>query len=229
MVFCQLVLPVFLVVVGLCLLLILPNFNQPELLLSPSHYNPDLSSYYRNFVPFYVAPSVSQFSDRIVGAAAEQQLNVAEQMMERFNGNSEDGVYGVAVPVKSTHIDPSEDIFEGCAQGAAPLFNMSQFMLNTVSSAPHEQGSSRYVASETNLINLIYNAMVNGSGVHAVGIYVNLVQQSFLQVLSKVNTAKITAHNYPLPQTADLEAETASASAFVVALFAMIAFCFIPA
>jgi ATP-binding cassette subfamily A (ABC1) protein 3 len=57
----------------------------------------------------------------------------------------------------------------------------------------------------------------------------NEVHQAFLQSISDIPTAKITAHNHPLPRTFQQDAASASTDAFVVSLFVMIAFCFIPA
>jgi hypothetical protein len=95
-----------------------------------------------------------------------------------------------------------------------------------------EKGSSRYgavtIANSTNATQLNYNILVNGSATHGVGVYINLVHEAFLQVLS-TPTASITARNYPLPQTYAEKNESATASAFVSALFLLIAFCFIPA
>ena len=71
--------------------------------------------------------------------------------------------------------------------------------------------------------------MINGSAVHGVGIYVNQVHQAFLQVLSNTSNAKIITRNYPLPPTYKQETQTAKISAFIAALFCMIACCFIPA
>lgn len=94
-------------------------------------------------------------------------------------------------------------------------------------------GSSRYgavtIASNSNLSSLNYNVMVNGSADHGVGVYVNQVHQAFLQVLTNTNTAKITTRNYPLPPTFEQQKQTALISAFIVALFCMIACCLIPA
>ena len=94
-------------------------------------------------------------------------------------------------------------------------------------------GSSRYgavtIASNSNLSSLNYNVMVNGSADHGVGVYVNQVHQAFLQVLTNTNTAKITTRNYPLPPTFKQQKQTALISAFIVALFCMIACCLIPA
>ena len=78
-------------------------------------------------------------------------------------------------------------------------------------------------------IKMNYNVLVNGSSMHGVGVYVNEVHQAFLQVVTKTPTAAITARNYPLPETYRQKNNAATLDAFVVALFAMIAFCFIPA
>lgn len=58
MLLCQVILPVTLVVLGLGLLQLRPDFNQPELVLSPSNFNPDLNAADRNYVPFNSMDSV---------------------------------------------------------------------------------------------------------------------------------------------------------------------------
>ena len=57
----------------------------------------------------------------------------------------------------------------------------------------------------------------------------NQVHEAFFQVLTNSSTARITTHNYPLPPTFKQNTQTATISAFIVALFCMIACCFIPA
>jgi len=219
MIFCQLVLPVLLVILGVTILLIKPNLNQPNLTLSGGKYNPDLSAEFRNFVPFSVDGSTDADSFPM-------------QMMARFNGNAEEGVYGTAVPVTDLG---GGDSFGGCAQGATVLNEVSEYILKSVDSeeVKNEHGSSRYgavtIAANTNASNLNYNILLNGSAVHGVGTYVNLVHQAYLQVVSGIPDAKITVHNYPLPETYKQKNNAATADAFVVALFAMIAFCFVPA
>ena len=215
MIICQLVLPVILIVVGLSLLLMKPNLNQPDYVLSPSDLNTEFATLKRNFVPFLIAG---------------ENCDTCEQMQTRFNGNQNNGVYGVAVPITV----PSVDAFHGCAVGAAPLYNMSQYLINPPKSdLSMESGSTIYgtvtLADQTNSTFLNYNVLVNGSSLHGAGMYVNQVHQSFLQVMSGISTAKIVAHNYPLPQTYKQENQSAAIDAFVVSLFAMIAMCFIPA
>mmetsp|Transcript_62430 Transcript_62430/g.122842 ORF Transcript_62430/g.122842 Transcript_62430/m.122842 type:complete len:2323 (-) Transcript_62430:80-7048(-) len=218
MIFCQLILPVFLVLLGVTILLIKPGLNQPSLVLSAKHYNPDLHTAYRNFVPFSIDGS--------------DEDSFPAKIQERFNGNPDDGVYGTAVPIVDLG---SEDEFDSCSQGPSVLYNVSQYVLKSVDdpSTDAEKGSSRYgaitIAADTNETNLNYNIMVNGSAIHGVGVYVNLIHQAFLQVVTGTSTATITARNYPLPETYKQKNEAATADAFVVALFAMIAFCFIPA
>ena len=215
---CQLVLPVLLVLLGVTLLLIKPNVDQPSLVLSAGKYNTDLSEAYRNFVPF-----------SIDGSEAD---SFPAQIQARFNGDEDAGVYGTAVPIVDLG---GGDEFETCSQGATPLYDMSQYVLKSVddASVDNERGSSRYgavtIASNTNETNLNYNILINGSAIHGVGVYVNEVHQAFLQVLTGVPTAQIIARNYPLPQTYKQKNDAATADAFVIALFAMIAFCFVPA
>lgn len=222
MIFCQLVLPVLLVIIGVSLLLLKPNLNQPDLLLSGGSLNSGLDTKYRNFVPFSIDGSDSD--------------SFAAQIRDRFNNNPSDGVYAQAVPIEQQYIqDMSEDEFGGCALGPTALYNMSQYVLKSVDdpSVDNEKGSSRYgaitIAASTNESNLFYNVMVNGSAMHGVGIYMNEVHQAFLQIISGTPTAYINAHNHPLPETWKQKNDAASADAFVVALFAMIAYCFIPA
>lgn len=217
MLVCQLVLPVLLVVVGLSLLLIEPNFNQPDLVLSPAKYNPTYSSSERAFVPMYVDPDCP----------------MCEAVAAQFNGGAADsGVDGIAVPIVQYPVD--SDPFDGCSRGAAPLFNMSAFLVDTPQDALDAQkGTSVYgavsLANGTDDGTLVYNILVNGSAVHGVGIYSNLVHSAFFQTLTGNPSATITVRNHPLPQTYSQESKAATADAFVVSLFCMIAFCFVPA
>eukprot|EP01031_Cornospumella_fuschlensis_P022275 gene22275-27238_t len=216
MVFCQLVLPVLLVIIGLSLLLLKPDLNQPDYVLSPKQYNPTMAEVKRNFVPINIEQGCG---------------TICTDIAERFNGDQDNGVYGIYVNVNDAQI--TEDSFEGCAQGAAVLEQTSQYLLQTPDDQlDKEAGSSRYgaltIGSVTTNSLLNYNALVNGSAVHGVGIFMNLVHQAFLQVVTTTPTAQIITHNHPLPQTYKQENESATADAFVVALFAMIAVCFIP-
>jgi ATP-binding cassette subfamily A (ABC1) protein 3 len=227
MVLCQLILPVMLVVLGLGLLMIRPDLNQPDYILSSSQYNPDMDDAYRNYVPFLVVQNEGGNS------------TVAGEIMDRFNGDKDGGVAGTAVPITSangptyTNLD-TEGVFYGCSTGATPLYNLSSYLIEPAASdETNWHGSSRYgavtVDSMTNTSNLVYNVMVNASAIHGVGVFVNEVHQAFLQVRSDISTASITTRNFPLPRTFKQDNQEASQNAFVAALFCMIAFCFIPA
>lgn len=218
MICCQLILPVLLVILGVSLLLVKPDLNQPDIILSPSSYNSGKAPEYKNFVPFLSFPDEN--GDKSIG----------QMMQEQFNGGDDgNGVYGVAVPINGTTFP--FDAFGSCSLGAEPLYNMSQFLM--LDQNDIEQGSSRYgaitIADTTNTTQLDYNIMVNGSAIHGIGVYVNLVHSSFLQVLTGNSKAAITIHNHPLPETYQQESKAASTSGFVVSLFCMIAYCFIPA
>jgi hypothetical protein len=134
--------------------------------------------------------------------------------------------------------------------GAAPLLNMSNYLLDSHVNLKGEKGASRYgamtVASDSSLSNLFYNVFVNGSSVHGAGIYVNLMHTAFLRVLTDSSTAKIKIRNAPLPRcvngnilssvfecvsrrTYKQDQQSANIDAFTASLFLMIAFCFIPA
>eukprot|EP00981_Chlorochromonas_danica_P003709 scaffold684_cov167-Ochromonas_danica.AAC.8 len=218
MLICQLVLPIILVVIGLSILLIKPNLNQPDYVLSPSSFNSGFSSRERNYVPFNVEEGCGQ---------------ICYDIRKRFNGNSNDGVYGVYVPVNTTDALSQPDAFGGCAVGADFLYNTSQYLLKSPDSdLGREDGSTRYGAislgklTSSTLLN--YNTLVNGSAMHGLGIYMNLIHQAYLQTVTSTPTAKIVAHNHPLPVTFKQQSQSATASAFVVSLFVMIAVCFIP-
>ena len=94
MIFCQLVLPVLLVILGVTILLIKPDLNQPNLTLSGGKYNPNLSSKDRNYVPISTVKSAAG--------------SYADLMMHRFNGDPDDGVYGVAVPVDDSALSSGD-------------------------------------------------------------------------------------------------------------------------
>lgn len=72
--------------------------------------------------------------------APESPSSLARSVADRFDGVS---VEGTAV-----HVPPDgarEDMFAGCAQGASPLVNMSDFLLggDTIAEAEEEKGASR--------------------------------------------------------------------------------------
>lgn len=112
--------------------------------------------------------------------------------MRRFNGDTDGsnddvdggGVYGVAIPVSTT-----EDQFQQCSTGASPLFNTSNFALANAE-MDGQGGSSHYgavtISSETTAEQLSYNVLINGSAIHGAGIYVNLVHEAFLQVMTHI-------------------------------------------
>jgi ATP-binding cassette subfamily A (ABC1) protein 3 len=229
MIICQLVLPVILVIIGLSLLLIQPDLSQPDLVLSPSKWNEGFSYSQQNYVPFFIAPSNLEVS------ASPSSCVTCDSMKTSFQGLEGTGVFGKAITVSSSTTDKEGDVFEGCSGiGALPLFNMSRYLLSTPESdLRQEGGSSIYgsvtIADSTNTSQLIYNILVNASAVHAPGIFANLVHSSYLQALTGSLSASITTHNHPLPQTFQQKNESATVNAFVVSLFIMIAFCFIPA
>ena len=116
MMLCQCILPFIVVVLGLSLLLIRPNLSQPDLILSPVKLNANLDFSLRNFVPFYVE--------------GDSPSTVGLQMQKQFTGEESSGVYGVAVPLGDS-VQGTEDSFAGCSQGASPLYDMSEFLLQT--------------------------------------------------------------------------------------------------
>jgi ABC-type multidrug transport system ATPase subunit len=232
----QILLPIILIALGLGLLLIRPGLNQPDYTISSMDLNPTASPIHRNYVPFFVTKE----SDG-------ESSSYAESMVEKFNlaeaGREFSSVQGTAVSITDqsyysiASIKNSSDTagsFYGCSQGADVLYNMSDFLLVTHDDRDKtEHGSARYgaitLSATTNATSLIYNVLINGSAIHGVGLYVNEVHQSFLQVLANSEDAKITVRNYPLPRTFQQNSESASANAFAASLFFMIACCFIPA
>lgn len=215
---CQLILPVLIVILGLSLLLLKPSLEEPNLLLDSSKYNTDLNKKYSNFVPFNI--------DYSMGNDDNISNSLLNDMMDRFNGDINDGIDGISVGIFNGNMD----MFDNCAQGATPLYNMSNYLLQDQYN--NEKGSSRYgaitLSSLTNLSNLVYNVMVNLSANHGVGIYVNELHNSYLQAATGFLTARIKINNHPLPPTYNEQHIDATISSFVVALFCMIAFCFIP-
>ena len=241
MVCCQLVLPIFLFIIGLCILLIVPNYTQPDIILTSSAQNSMLNSQNRDYVVFNTAATTTTSGTNTNSILAKYNISMAtdttntipQDIMSRFNGNEENGVYGIAVPLQDTNPDTNPvDVFHGCAQGATPLLQTSTYLLET-HNAKNEHGSSRYGAitidDSTDKSHLIYNMMINGSSVHGVGIYMNQMHTAYLQVITNTPTARIITHNHPLPETSLQLHTTVTQNAFIVALFAMIAWCFIPA
>lgn len=94
-------------------------FDQPSLLLSPAtQFNLDKPLSMRNPVPL----------------DAPEDDSLARSVADRFDGVSVEG--------KSVLTPAGElDHFEGCAQGASPLVNMSNFLMG--GAGPEEEGSSR--------------------------------------------------------------------------------------
>jgi hypothetical protein len=116
---CQMVLPAILVILGLSLLLLQPDQNQPGYTLSPNDYNIIETKSQRNYVPM-----------NALG-------NVGQEIASRFNGDYSDdgsGVWGVSVPIHT-----EEDQFSQCSSGAEPLRNMSNFL---IASKPSRRGTA---------------------------------------------------------------------------------------
>jgi ATP-binding cassette subfamily A (ABC1) protein 3 len=203
---CQLVIPTILVLLGLGLLQLQPDENLPDLRLTPNFQNPDLPKQQRNPVPMNAMSSL--------GAAIQS----------RFNN---DDIPGYAVPM-----EPTPDRFEGCAQGAEPLHELSNYLIE--SEGDHdEHGASRYgaitISENSTLTNLQYNVMVNGSSIHGAAIYPNLIHTALLQEALQNSSVRIVINSHPLPRTVRQNEQSASFSALTVALFLSIAFAFIPA
>ncbi|CAM9341769.1 unnamed protein product, partial [Choristocarpus tenellus] len=108
--FFQLIVPTILFLLGLVLLEYSKGaFDQPELVLSPAeNFNPRTPPSMRNPVPM----------------DAPDTPGLARSLADRFDGVSVDGL---AVPTAGGR--GVEDQFAGCAQGADPLVNMSNFLL----------------------------------------------------------------------------------------------------
>ena len=165
---CQLVLPIIVVILGFCILLLQPSLQQPDYVLSSQQYNTDKDV--QNYVPVFVAPS----TDPVASAGRL----VAADIVNAFNGGVDGtGIEGQAVSIFDSttpvlNADDPTSIFGACAQGAAPLYNMSAYLLNSLS-ADGEGGASRYgavtLSNASTSLNLYYNVMVNGSAIHGVG------------------------------------------------------------
>lgn len=98
-------------------------FDQPSLRLSPgTHFNPSMPQNLRNPVPI----------------DAPESPSLARSVADRFDGVSVDGM-AVIVPPGGVG---EKDIFAGCAQGASPLVNMSEFLLG-MEAGENEKGASR--------------------------------------------------------------------------------------
>lgn len=223
---CQLLLPVLLVIVGLGLLLIAPHGEQPDLILNGAKYNPSYAESTRNYVPILKQP----------GCVGECAL-VAQRFQSQ--GNTNNGVAAIGIDVNKIIEDPAtssaaNDAFSGCAQGAKVLHDMSNVLLQFPENVLDDVGGrSIYGAitlgNDTSSSHLEYNMLINGSTAHGAGVYMNLVHTAYLQTISKIPGATITARNHPLPLTYDQKRQSNTISAFVAALFCMIAFCFVPA
>lgn len=100
-------------------------FDQPSMLLSPStHFNPEKPSRIRNPVP--------------VAVPRDDEESLSWKVVDRFNGVSIEGTSILTPPPGSSSPD---ERFAGCAQGASPLVNMSDFLLERA--GVEEEGASR--------------------------------------------------------------------------------------
>ncbi|CAM9094590.1 unnamed protein product, partial [Laminaria digitata] len=189
--FFQLIVPTLLFLLGLILLKTSRNaFDQPSLQLSPrANFNPGMPSSLRNPVPL----------------DAPQDPSLARSVADRFDGVSVEGT-AVSVPPGGA---TGEDHFNGCAQGAEPLVNMSNFLLE--GAGVDERGATRYGAvvldasshlSATTTTatteqpslrdsdpdsdqpgTLVYGVLVNASAMHGAPIFMNLVNSAALQAI----------------------------------------------
>ena len=96
-------LPVALIVLGLALLAIVPDYKQPDLVLSPAIQNHKLPLHARNFVPFSIS---NDYEMAVLNGLVQPPpgtggvvapSGVSQAIRERFNGNPSDGVLGIAI------------------------------------------------------------------------------------------------------------------------------------
>ena len=217
----QMVIPTILVLLGMVLLTIRSNADQPSIVLgqSATQFNVDKEITKRNPIPFYI--------EKLNGSPNPVGLDI----MNAFAAN--DPTLGQAYDVTDA-ADQIGDQFYGCAEGPRPLQSLSNYLLDS----PDEQldlekGASRYgavtISNMTDDTSLVYNIMVNASTTHGPGIFMNLVNSAYLQSITGVPTARISTRNHPLPKTEKETNATQIADAFTAALMIMIAFCFLPA
>jgi ATP-binding cassette subfamily A (ABC1) protein 3 len=219
---CQVVVPAFLVLLGLILLTVFQFASiegGPELVLDPAQqFNPDLGEELRNFVPIRVPQPAGSNAD-------------AEAIVSQFNMAV---VKGEAVRVD----DPLEpDAFDGCAQPASSeLTVMSNFLLSDANYA-QEPSSDRYGAvtihDSTNAATqtYAYNILVNATARDAAPMFINLVHTGILRAIDGAANpgASITVSNKPLPLTQLQNDISQSSDAFSTATYVVIAFAFLPA
>lgn len=219
---CQVVVPAFLVLLGLILLTVFQFASiegGPELVFDPAQqFNPDLGEELRNFVPIRVPQPAGSNAD-------------AEAIVSQFNMAV---VKGEAVRVD----DPLEpDAFDGCAQPASSeLTVMSNFLLSDANYA-QEPSSNRYGAvtihDSTNAATqtYAYNILVNATARDAAPMFINLVHTGILRAIDGAANpgASITVSNKPLPLTRLQNDISQSSDAFSTATYVVIAFAFLPA
>lgn len=217
---CQLVLPFLLVLLGLVLLLIAPNTDQPSISLTedvPKNQNPDLGLHHRNYVPF---TSVS---------------SLAEEVGSYFHFDAT-AVYAEVLNVQTDELSGS-DPFDGCSQQTpSQSKNMTGYLVTTNDKSLNfndidEKGSSRYgaIVAGGNESAFISQHFINGSSVHGAGAYPNLISNSLIKVMSNNPDSYIKLSNHPLPRTNSQDNTKQTADGFTAAVFIMIAMCFLPA
>ncbi|GMI20925.1 hypothetical protein TeGR_g12 [Tetraparma gracilis] len=220
--FCfQLVIPTILVLLGMILLTVRSNADQPSIVLADAaaQFNPKMSEGLRNPVLVYVE------NDNAVAAS------VASYLSSDNGGEKSTSFTDITADAIAT-----DDQFYGCAQGADVLHSVSNYLIEGGGDdqLASEKGASRYGAvtfadEGTDDNSFAYNLMLNASAIHGAGIYMNLVNSAALRHVVGSSDARITARNHPLPKTLKETNATQTADAFTAALMVMIAFCFLPA
>ena len=180
---------------------------QPDLVLSPSYYYSKSNS---NNIPVYITPDNTNSNSNTNSKVSARDVQV--------------GLDGTAIDI--TNDIPSGDLFNGCAQGASYLKSMSSYLLSSSSSSLTFGAIT--ISNTTDDNNLVYNIMINASAVHGTGVFTNVANNGYFKAMTNDDSATITTHNYPLPLTNREKIEGAAISGFVVVIYIVIGFAFIP-
>jgi len=95
----------------------------------------------------------------------------------------------------------TEDQFYGCAQGAKPLIDMSNWLIDRSGASSIYNGVIFSDTSNASSGLWSYNLMINASNLHGPAVAMNVVNSAILQTITNSTNARIVTRNYPLPNT----------------------------
>jgi len=156
--------------------------------------------------PFYYAPN------------PECDLNegdcLAYDLMAKIDG---------ATPVDATELESFDDVSTAHVQMAHALLNTDNEY------AASKYGALTFLSSDAQ--NNTFDAVLhtNYSGCHALPLFMNAVNEALFKLLAGDDSVSITVREHPLPETSVAGEIDDFSNAFVVTMFLLIAYAFVPA